>query len=321
MRQMLDGALCTARDRGDAVSILISAEWPIYGRFGYAPATWSADYVLYRNRRGAVPEGDPARVRTSDAHEIAAVGAAVFTAFRRRRAGQVDRDQRWWDIALGHDRFPAPPEDAGLPHNWIVHEGDDGIDGIVGWRATRQGGLNPPGGRAAVWGLFSANDAADRDLWAYVSGIDLIDEIALPHRPVDEPARWLLADGRSLLLEDRNDYLWLRILDVPAALTARRYAIAGELVLDVCDDAPATEIDVSGRYALRAGDDTVECETTDRPADLELTQRALASIYLGGVRPAELVSSEAITERTPGALERTRLMFSTPQPPWNGTSF
>ena len=75
------------------------------------------------------------------------------------------------------------------------------------------------------------------------------------------------------------------------------------------------------RIFAEISDDTVECETTDRPADLELTQRALSSIYLGGVRPAELVSSEAITERTPGALERTRLMFSTPQPPWNATSF
>ncbi len=321
MRQMLDGALCAARARGDAVSILISAEWPIYGRFGYAPATWSADYVLHRSRPGAIVAGDPARVRTSDAQEIAAIGAGVFTAFRRQRAGQVDRDQRWWDIALGQDGFPAPPEDAGLPHNWIVHEGDGGIDGIVGWRATRQGGLNPPGGRAEVWGLFAANEAADRALWAYLSGIDLIDEIALPHRPVDEPAQWLLADARSLVLEDRNDYLWLRILDVPTALTARRYAIGGELVLDVRDDSPATGIDVSGRYALRADDDVVECGPTTRPADLELTQRALASIYLGGVRPAELVESEALTELTPGAVERARLMFSTPRPPWNATSF
>jgi predicted acetyltransferase len=321
MRQMLDGALRAAQAGGDAVSILISAEWPIYGRFGYAPATWSGDYVLHRNRGGTVPAGDPARVRASDAQEIAEVGAGVFTAFCRRRAGQVDRDQRWWDIALGQDGFPAPPPDAGLPHNWIVHEGDDGVDGIVGWRATRQSGLNPPGGRVDVWGLFAANDAADRDLWAYLSGIDLIDEITLSHRPVDEPARWLLGDGRSLVLEDRNDFLWLRFLDVPTALTGRRYAIAGELVLDVRDDSPATEIDVSGRYALRADDDTVECETTARPADLELTQQALASIYLGGVRPAELVRSGALTELTPGALERTRLMFSTSQPPWNATSF
>ena len=84
---------------------------------------------------------------------------------------------------------------------------------------------------------------------------------------------------------------------------------------------PATEIDVSGRYALTADHDVVECASTDRPADLELTQRALASIYLGGVRPAEMVRSGALTERTPGALERARLMFSTRLPPWNATGF
>lgn len=74
---MLDSSMRAAQTRGDAVSILIAAEWPIYGRFGYAPTTWSADYVLHRSRRGAVPAGDPTRVRTSDFEEIAAVGADV----------------------------------------------------------------------------------------------------------------------------------------------------------------------------------------------------------------------------------------------------
>jgi predicted acetyltransferase len=321
MSQMLDDAMRAAQARGDAVSILIAAEWPIYVRFGYAPATWSAKYVLYRTRRGAGPAGDLACVRASDGQEIAAVGADVFTAFRRRWAGQVDRDQRWWNVALGQEGLPAPPPDGPRPHNWIVHEGSDGIDGIVGWRATQQGGLNPPGGRADVWGLFAADDAAYRDLWAYLAGIDLIDEITLSQRPVDEPVRWLMGDGRSLVLRDRTDFLWLRLLDVPAALAARRYAIAGELVLEVRDEAPATSIDVSGRYALRASGETVECTPSDRPADLEVTQRALASIYLGGVRPAELVGSGALAELTPGAVQRAGLMFSTPQQPWNATSF
>jgi predicted acetyltransferase len=123
------------------------------------------------------------------------------------------------------------------------------------------------------------------------------------------------------VLEQRSDFLWLRVLDVPAALVARRYAIAGELVLDINDDAPATTIDVSGRYSVRATDDTVECALTDRPADLELTQRALASIYLGGARPAELVASGAVTELTTGAMERARSMFSIPLQPWNATGF
>ena len=35
-----------AAARGDAASILISAEWPIYGRFGYGPAADDADYTI-----------------------------------------------------------------------------------------------------------------------------------------------------------------------------------------------------------------------------------------------------------------------------------
>ena len=54
MAQMLDGSLRDARQRDEPVSILIAAEWPIYGRFGYAPATLSADYVFRRTRPGAL---------------------------------------------------------------------------------------------------------------------------------------------------------------------------------------------------------------------------------------------------------------------------
>jgi predicted acetyltransferase len=320
MSRMLDESLRAARARGDAVSILCAAEWPIYGRFGYAPATWSAEYVLHRSRPGSTVAGDLSGVRGSDREEIAGVGAGVFAAFARERAGQVGRDQRWWDISLGQNGFPQAADDE-LPHTWVVHEGPGGIDGLVGWRATRHGELNPPRGRVKVWGLFAAGDAAYRDLWAYLSGLDLVDEIVLPERPLDEPARWLLDDGRTLVLGDRVDSLWLRLLDVEAALAARRYATAGELVLDVHDDAASTEIDVGGRYALHAEGDAVQCARTTRPADLALSQRGLASIYLGGVRPAELLASGAVTELATGALERARLMFSTRRAPWNATSF
>jgi GNAT superfamily N-acetyltransferase len=314
MSEMLDRAMRAAQVRGDAVSILIPAEWPIYGRFGYAPATWSADYVLYRNRGGGGPVGDLAGVRPSDIGEIAAVGADVFASFRRQRAGQVGRDRLWWNIALGQDGFPTPPQDSGLAHNWIVHEGSAGVDGIVGWRATRQGGFNPPGGRAEVWDLFAANDTAYRDLWAYLWGIDLIDEIALSRRPVDESIRWLMADGRSLVLKDRADFLWLRLLDVPAALSARGYAIAGELVLEVRDDAPATRIDVSGRYRLRDGRMHAHrspCRPPAHPAGarLDLPRRGAsrragrlgsagrADAGRGGTRPADVLHAPATLER------------------------
>jgi predicted acetyltransferase len=316
MSAMLGASLRAARERGDALSILIAAEWPIYGRFGYAPATVSADYVLRRGRAGASCPGDPTRVRQVEREEFGEVALAVFAASRRRRAGQIDRDARWWNHLLGRDGY-APSEE--LPHNWFVHQGDDGPDGLLGWKASGEFGLVPPLARAEVWDLASATDTAYQDLWCYLGGLDGIDEISVSNRPVDEPVRWLLGDARTLVMTQQVDFLWVRLLDVPSALAARRYAVPGEIVLEVIDE--ATSRFASGRYRLRADGDDVECRQTDRHADLEITQAALASIYLGGFRLRELLPSGVARELTPGAIGRTDLMFSHPLAPWNATWF
>lgn len=316
MSRMLSSSLRAARERGDAISILIAAEWPIYGRFGYGPATLSADYVLRRSRPGASCSGDPTRVRQVEREEFGDVARTVYAAARRQRAGQIDRDARWWNRVLGRDGY-APSEE--LPHNWFVHEGDDGSDGLLSWKASGDFGLIPPLGIVEVSDLTSASDAAYRDLWCYLSGIDGIDQVSVSNRPVDEPVRWLLRDPRTLVMTQQVDFLWLRLLDVPAALAARRYAIPGEVVLEVIDeDASAF---ASGRYRLSANGDDVECERTGQNADLEMTQQALASIYLGGFPLRPLLLSGAVTERTPGALARVDVMFSVPMAPWNATWF
>jgi predicted acetyltransferase len=316
MSRMLGGSLRAARERGDALSILIAAEWPIYGRFGYAPATLSADYVLRRGRPGANTSGDPAQVRQVEREEFGEVAAAVYAAARRRRAGQIDRDAGWWNRVLGRDGY-APAED--LPPNWFVHDGDDGPDGLLAWKPSGQFGLVPPLGAVEVWDLASATDTAYRNLWAYLSGIDSIDQVSLSNRPVDEPARWLLGDARALVMTQLVDFLWLRLLDVAAALAARRYAVPGEIVLEVIDEHAGGW--GSGRYRLQTDGEEVECERTRDDADLEITQRALASIYLGGFRLRELLLAGVARELRPGALGRVELMFSTALAPWNGTWF
>jgi predicted acetyltransferase len=316
MARMLTDSLRAARERGDPLSALIAAEWPIYGRFGYAPATRSADYVLRRSRAGSSCPGDPARAIRIERDEVGEVAGAVFAAARRHRAGQIDRPTLWWDRVLGRDGYP--PSD-GLPHNWLAHQGENGADGLLGWKASGEFGLIPPLARAEVWDLACAGDTAYRNLWAYLSGLDGIDEVSVPNRPVDEPVRWLLADGRTLVTTQLVDFLWLRLLDVPAALAARRYAAPGEVVLEVVDE--DGERFAAGRYRLRAHDDEVECERTDRDPDLALTQRALASIYLGGFRLRELVLGGGATELRPGALALVDVMFSTPLAPWNATWF
>lgn len=316
MSRMLDGSLRDARDRGEALSVLIAAEWPIYGRFGYAPATTSCDYVLRRSRPGARVAGDMTGVRLVELEAVVPLAVEVFDRARWRWAGQIDRDELWWKRNLGLDggvaRRPAPP-------NWLIHEGEEGLDGILGWTPEGEPSLLAPAHRVVVSGLFAATDAAYRDLWSYLTAIDGIDHVSLSDRPMHEPVRWLLDDARTLIATRQVDFLWARLLDVPAALSARRYAMPGELVLEVSD--PDGAGFAAGRYRLLGGPDGSECERTDREPDVVISQRALASIYLGGHRLAELQVAGAACECTPRALERLDLMFSWSTPPWNATWF
>lgn len=315
MSRMLNGSLLDARERGEALSVLIAAEWPIYGRFGYAPATLSGNYVLRRSRPGARCDGDMSGIRQVEVEEAASLAVEIFDRARWHWAGQMDRDEGWWKRNLGLDgsapRTPPPP-------NWLIHEGEDGVDGILGWTPEGEPDLVAPSQRAVVSALFTASDAAYRDLWCYLTALDGIDQVSLSGRPVHEPVRWLLDDARTLITTRQLDFLWLRLLDVPAALRARRYAVPGELVLEVTDEGPTP---ASGRYRLLAGPEEVNCEPTRDEPDLEITQRTLASIYLGGYRLAEMRMAGGAREFTAGSLGRLDLMFSWPLPPWNATWF
>lgn len=316
LTRMLTASLRAARERGDAVSILIAAEWPIYGRFGYAPAAFAAHRALHLGRRGTEIAGDLERVRQVERAKFARLAPDVFERARRGRAGQVDRYSPWWERAFGIGDWEAFDDD--LPHNYLVHEGDDGPDGLLAWTARREREvLHPPPTTVTAEGPFAAGDAAMRDLWCYLSSLDLVDRIELDG-PVDEPARWLLPDGRALVTTEIGDGLWLRLLDVPAALAARRYAVPGELVLEVVDE---TEVSVAGRYRLSAEGDGATAEPTSAAPDLTLAQTALAASYLGAGRLRVQRIAGTVTEHTPGALERADAMFATALAPYNATGF
>jgi predicted acetyltransferase len=253
-------------------------------------------------------------VRQVHRTEIADVAADIFER-SRTRAGQIDRDGDWWKRRLGTDGYQVVNH--GKAPNYVVRYGPDGPDGLLWWSATRDFDLNGDLGAISVGDLIAASDDAYQDLWAYLSGIDVVGEVKLAFRPEDEAARWLMGDGRALRETYRGDHLWVRLLDVPAALSARGYARADRVVLEVVDD------DIGryghGRFALDSQDGT--CTPTTDPADVELSQRALASIYLGGYSLREQLIAGGVTELTPGAIERVDAMFATTQAPWTQTMF
>jgi predicted acetyltransferase len=313
LTSMMADSLRVAKENGHAASILIAAEWPIYGRFGYAPAVLDSGYT-YRPRRpsGGLPAPKAGSVRQVAAAELATIAPAIFERARRQRAGQVDRPGLWWDRTLGIGFEPV-----GKQSHWILHEGPDGPDGLLAWQVTRDFDLTGEMGAITVPHFVTATDEAYRDLWGYLAGIDVVDEIFVDDRPVDEPIRWRLADARVLSYKHTFDYLWLRILDVPATLTARNYAVPGRLVLDVVD----TDLGEfgAGRFVLEATESGAECGSTNAEPDLRISQRALAAAFLGGYRLHQM--GHLVEELTQGALDRADLMFSTPLPPWNQTGF
>jgi predicted acetyltransferase len=314
MTSLITRSLQAAKDRGDALSILIAAEWPIYGRFGYAPAVEDAGYTYHPRRPLAELPAPPAgSVRHVEADDIGPAARAIFDAARRLRPGQVDRRDPWWDRRLGQSGY----EPIGKRPNWILHEGPDGPDGLLAWKVARDFDLGGRLGAVEVEEFIAANDTAYRELWGYLAGIDVVSEIKLDDRPLDEPIRWQLRDGRALERTSAFDYLWVRLLDLPAALAARDYAVPGRLVLEVTDDGLGGY--GAGRVLLDVGESGACCQPTDQPADLRVEQRALAACYLGGFRLRQV--QHAVEELTPGALDLADVMFSVPFPPWNQTGF
>jgi predicted acetyltransferase len=315
---MLSDSMRAARDRGDAVTVLMAAEAGIYRRFGYAPAEQTVWYRLHSRRPGAVPSRpvDGGRLRQVDAAEFGVIAPAVFTASAARRAGNIDRPSKWWDRVVGRNglapRDPRP--------NYIVHEGPSGPDGYLVWRPDREHHSSGPDGAIVVDDFATATDSAYRGLWDYLATMDLVDDVTVCRRPVDEEIRWLLPDSRTLQATSTRDGLWLRILDVPVALSARRYAFPGRVVVELIDEAPGGY--AQGTFVLDGGPDGASCSPADSlSADVTLSQQTLASIYLGGFSLREQRLTGQVDEHTAGAVQQLDAMFATDLAPWCSTDF
>jgi hypothetical protein len=98
-----------------------------------------------------------------------------------------------------------------------------------------------------------------------------------------------------------EDALWLRILDVPTALSARRYAIDARLTVTVVDDDFGGW--AAGTYRLDGGLSHADCILAPgSTADLTLSQRALAAVYLGGNTVGSQQLAGLVDEHTAGAV-------------------
>ncbi|MEW1888889.1 GNAT family N-acetyltransferase [Streptomyces sp. NBC_00523] len=296
---MMRHQLAEVRERGEFLSVLLASEARIYGRFGYGPATSTARLTVPRHRaepaarRGGAAEegtGSVEVLRRADCGEIL---EAVYDRYRRAQPGALSRPHRWWDLGAGQ------PPVSRAPRYVAVHRDADGTpDGYASY-STESGTL-------AVDETIAVDDAAFTALARYALGHDLVSQVVFRHVPPEHPLRWQLADIRAGEVAGHTDWLWVRLLDVPRALTARGWFTDGELVLDV-DDPFLGE---HGRYLLTVRDGRAECVATDRRPDLSLDVRDLGSVYLGGTRPSTLVRAGHIRAHDPAAAARADALFA-----------
>jgi predicted acetyltransferase len=309
---MMAAGLRAAADRGDAASILIASEWPIYGRYGFGAATEAAEWTVDRRQAQCPPP--TGRLELVTAAELRELAPAAYDRARLLRAGGLDRPEPRWDRDFGL-RY----RDGGTP-DWsgraVVHRDDTGaVDGYLRWHADWK--VPFEGADLTVDELVAATPQAHADLWRFALAVDLVVTVTARRRPVDDVLPWLLRDPRAARQTKRYDTVWLRPLDVPAALTARDYPTAGRVVLEVVDPAGYA----AGRFALDAGPDGAAVTRTTAAADLTLPVTALGSAYLGGYRLATLAAAGLVDEHRVGAVTRADRLLATDRPPYTPIHF
>ncbi|MGA8113882.1 MAG: GNAT family N-acetyltransferase [Actinocatenispora sp.] len=304
LTRLMDRQLTELRAAGtEPVAVLWASEEIIYGRYGYGPATATVSYEANNRDTGVVMPGPPTgELREVDYRDTIGTLSAVFDTARAGRPGYSARSDalwRFWGADLEHWRRGR------TEMRTVLHERDGTADGYALYRIERSGGASGPASTVHVEEMVATDTAAYRELWRYLFSVDLTRWVEYGNAAVDEPLQHMVTE-RPRLGARLGGGLWLRILDLPAALTARRYAAPVDVVLSVAD---AQLGDNAGRCHLRGDAARASCQRTDAPADLSLGTAELGAAYLGGTTLAALAAAGRVSEQRPGALAATSTAF------------
>ncbi len=295
-RALLEAELRTAVAHGIPLAALTVSEATIYSRFGFACAAFAADWTIDTRRARWIGPDARGRVHFVERADLRKLAPEIEARARARIVGEVDRWDRLWDTMFG--LTPDTAKDAGKLRA-VRYDDEAGVpQGYAVYRV-----LDNPTDFSShpveVTELVTATDDAYAGLWRYLIELDLVSEVRVSLRSVDEPVRWMVADARAARKTKESDHLWLRILDVKASLEARAYSAPVDLVLDVSDALGFAE----GRFAISVDAGGVASVTaTDRDADVRLGVNELSALLLGGVSALTLQAAGRVTEVAPGAV-------------------
>ncbi|WP_309079920.1 GNAT family N-acetyltransferase [Zhihengliuella sp.] len=305
LRRMMVEDLRRGREDGVAVAALTASEGTIYRRFGFGVATSEREVTVDVGERFRLLHRPAGSVEAAVPAELGPIARDVFARVQSTTAGSIDRQERYYRAAAG-ELGEDGAEDTAL--RAALHYDDDGTpDGYVTY-AFKGWGHEPE--TMEVRDLVAATPDTYLGLWGFLGSLDLVKEVRWGNAPAEDPLVWALEDPRCVRTRAEGDMLWLRILDVEAALRARRYGADGGLVLEIQDSLELA----ADRWRIDVSEGDAVVTPTGEEADLVLDASALASMYLGGVSPVLLARSGRVREIVPGAAERALRMFASAGP-------
>ena len=288
---------------GVPLAHLQASESVIYGRFGYGIGAYCEDWSIERHHTAFARDfTGVGSLSFVSPEEMRDVFPEVYGRANAGRPGMVPLSEHRWDARMWDLEFTRGGSSR---YFHVIYEDGGSVDGYVTYRIRRN--------TLIVRELMAATNSAYAALWRYCFDVDLRTETVARDRPVDDPLPWMLADPRRLRRSLR-DGVWLRLVDVEAALGAKSYTNAGTLVIDVEDSTCPWN---QGRYSLDVGPDGARIRRTTAEPDIIMPASCLATCYLGAASVSSLARAGRVEARSERALAMADLIFATSKQPWS----
>lgn len=295
--------LHAARDRGEPVAALCAlADLSVdYARYGFGVASYGTDLIL-RPPWPGLPREPGVEVTTMRSDDALPTVQAVYDDVRAALPGVVDRSPGQW-------------------LRWLAHLGPDPL--VLAWAEGRPVGYliarrEPAsnGDHLHLMEFLATTTAAYQALARHVLASGEVAEVRAEHRPVHEPLLWRLPN-RIRSQRTAMDGMWVRLVDVAAALSARRYHQNVSVTLAVTDDLLPEN---HRTFRLEGDGSGASCVPSTSTPEVRVTVGALGATYLGGVPPSVLAAAGLI-DATPEVLGRLDAGFASSVAPWAVTRF
>ena len=304
---MMRAQLEDIRDRGEPIAALWASEEVIYRRYGYGFASFTGEICIEREYAALrEPRDESVRSRLITLEEARELVPPVYDRVRVRTPGMFARPAAWWELRNLND--PPDRRNGGGVKNAVLVELDGQPAGYALYRLHSKWEAGASVSHVEVIEAVADGTVATQELWRLLLEMDWMATIRASLLPVDHPLFHMLRYPRRMKMR-LSDGLWVRLVDVRAALSARAYS-PGEPVVFEVDDSFLP--DNSGRWRLEDG----QASRTDEEADLSLDVGELGAAYLGGFTFGELARAGRVRELRNGGLSRADGVFRSEPKPW-----